>query len=73
MKHNPEEDWKLERQLALRKEGWTDTGPKRVVKVVKPGTVLTEARGFILIGLSIVGQTPHRHRIRRRVAHKRLC
>jgi hypothetical protein len=58
MKQNPEEDWRLERQLALSKEGWTDTGPKRVVKVVRPGTVLTEARGFILIGLSIVGQTP---------------
>jgi hypothetical protein len=58
MARNPEDDWKDEVQLALRRENWTNAGPRRLIKVVKPGTVLTEARGYIMVGFSIVGLTP---------------
>jgi hypothetical protein len=58
MPRNPEDDWRLERLDALRKEIFTETGPRRAIKVVKPGTILTEARGYIMLGISIVGSTP---------------
>jgi len=58
MARSRESDWQNEVQLALRSENWKDSGPRRLIKVVKLGTVLTEVRGYIMVGISIVGMTP---------------
>jgi hypothetical protein len=58
MARNPEDSWEDQRRLGLRRENWADTGPRRLIKVVKPATILSEARGYIMVGISIVGLTP---------------
>ena len=53
-------DWEREIHDARRREGWTLSGPNRIVKVtaLSPG-VRTGTGGYITIGRYLVGKSPH--------------
>jgi hypothetical protein len=51
-------DWQRDIYEGLRREDWSLSGPKRIVKVLPYGSPATSLGGYITIGLSLLGKTP---------------
>lgn len=54
-----QEDWQDEVRDGMRSEGWSVTGPTRIVKVVpRAGPLGTALKGFVCLEKVLVGKTP---------------